>query len=63
MHRLLSIGINSPWNPGSKRAQEEMKLNLKMLLALIVDERSMIESKTIAAAERNMRLESPVGSR
>ena len=55
LHRLLSIGINSPWNPVSKKKQEAMKLNLKTTLALIVDERSMIESKTIAAAERNMR--------
>ena len=56
LHRLLNIPIEKSWEPLSEVAKKDMRRKLKNLLALVVDERSMIDSKLIAAAEKNTRL-------
>ena len=55
MHRLLRIDVSSPWNKLGKKNKQHLLDQLKRLLVLIVDERSQINSKVLAAAERNTR--------
>ncbi len=55
LHRLLALGVNNPENPMSEMKKNRLKAQLERLLVLIIDERSMISSKLLAAAERNTR--------
>ena len=55
MHSLLNINVTNPENKLSEKRQEQLTEQLQRLLILIIDERSMISSKVLAAAERNTR--------
>lgn len=57
LHRLLSLSVDSKTicNKLSEEKQSELAQRLENLLMLIVDERSMISSTMLAAAERNLR--------
>lgn len=55
LHRLLSIGVKRPDKDLSGANKERLMKQLERLLVLIIDERSMISSTVLAAAERNTR--------
>jgi len=55
IHRLLGIAVNHPHNNIPDKTRERLKKQLQRLLVLIIDERSMMSSKVLAAAERNTR--------
>ena len=55
IHRLLNVNVNSPEKPLPEKSKDRLKKQLQRLLCLIIDERSMISSKVLAAAERNTR--------
>ena len=55
LHNLLGIRVNNPEDPLGEKAVDRLKDQLERLLVLIIDERSMISSKLLAAAERNTR--------
>ena len=55
LHNLLSLGVTHPENKLSAAKKERLMEQLERLLVLIIDERSMISSKVLAAAERNTR--------
>jgi len=55
IHRLLKVGVKTPQFELSDEMKTELKHKLKNLLALIIDERSMISNSLIAASERNTR--------
>jgi len=55
LHNLLSLGVSHPENKLSAAKKEKLMEQLDKLLILIIDERSMISSKVLAAAERNTR--------
>lgn len=56
LHSLLNIGVQNPEEDLSEKRKDKLKAQLLRLLILIIDERSMISSKVLAAAERNTRL-------
>ncbi len=55
LHRLLGINVSRPEDNLTGLLLENMQECLKHLLCLIIDERSMLSSKVLAAAERNIR--------
>ena len=55
LHSLLSLGVAHPEKPLTELKKEKLKEQLERLLVLVIDERSMISSKILAAAERNVR--------
>ena len=55
LHSLLNIGVAHPENELSEKRKEQLTEQLQRLLILIIDERSMISSKVLAATERNTR--------
>ncbi len=55
LHRLLGISESRPDKKVTGTALENLQERLKHLLCLIIDERSMLSSKVLAAAERNVR--------
>ncbi len=55
LHCLLVINVSRPEDKLIGAALENMHECLKHLLCLITDERSMLSSKVLAAAERNVR--------
>ena len=55
LHKLLSVNVNCPKKQLSEKSRERLTKQLQRLLCLIIDERSMITSKVLAAAERNTR--------
>lgn len=55
LHNLLSLGVSHPEKPLTEKKKENLKKQLERLLVLVIDERSMISSKVLAAAERNIR--------
>ena len=55
IHRLLSINVNKPHKELPDKTRQRLQKQLERLLVLIIDERSMINSKVLAAAERNTR--------
>ena len=55
IHNLLGVGVNAPKKPISYTTKERLLNQLERLLVLIIDERSMMSSKVLAAAERNTR--------
>lgn len=57
LHRLLSLSVDKKilCNDLSDDKQTELSKRLENLLMLIIDERSMIGSSLLAAAERNLR--------
>ncbi len=55
LHRLLGISVSRPEEKLTGAALENLQECLKHLLCLIIDERSMLNSKFLAAAEKNVR--------
>ncbi len=55
LHRLLGISVPRPEEKVTGTALENLQECLKHLLCQIIDERSMLSSKVLAAAERNVR--------
>jgi hypothetical protein len=54
LHRLLVTNVSRPQDKLTGAALEKMQERLKHLLCLIIDEQSMLSSKVLAAAERNI---------
>jgi hypothetical protein len=54
LHRLLIINVSRPEDKLTGTVLENMQECLKHLLCLFIDERSMLSSKVLAAAERNV---------
>jgi hypothetical protein len=54
-HRLLVISVSRPEEKLTGTALENLQECLKHLLCLIINEGSMLSSKVLAAAERNVR--------
>jgi hypothetical protein len=55
LHHLLGIRVTRPEDNITKKVQEKLQKQLKDTLCLIIDERSMLSSKVLGAAERNIR--------
>jgi hypothetical protein len=55
LHRLLGINVSRPEDKLTGTVLENLQEHLKHLLCLIIDEQSMLSSKVLAAAERNVR--------
>ena len=55
LHHLLGISVARPEDKMSQKIQEKLQKQFKSVLCLIIDERSMLSSKVLAAAERNVR--------
>ena len=57
MHRCFSLSVDKAklLEPLSEERQNDLAARLSHMLMLIVDERSMLNSKLLAATERNMR--------
>ena len=55
LHRLLGVPVDQSWKPLPEKTKKILREQLKSLLALVIDERSMIDSKLISAAEKNLR--------
>jgi hypothetical protein len=52
---LLGIGVSRTEDNITKKVQEKLLSKLKYALCLIIDKRSMLSSKVLGAAERNIR--------
>ncbi len=55
LHRLLGISVSIPQEKLTGTALENLQERRVHLLCLIIDERSMLSSKVLAAAEGNVR--------
>ena len=55
LHHLLCIGIARPEDNIIQKVKDKLLDQLKHLLCLFIDERSMLSSKVLGAAERNIR--------
>ena len=55
IHRLLQVGVRNPENSLSDQKKAMLAKQLERLLVLVIDERSQVNSKVLAAAERNVR--------
>ena len=55
LHHLLGINVGHPEDVLSETTKENIKSRLTNLLCLMIDERSMLSSKILAIAERNVR--------
>ena len=55
IHSLLGVRVNNPEKPLTASTKARLLDQLERLLVLIIDERSMIGSKVLTAAERNTR--------
>ncbi len=55
IHNLLGVRVTSPEKGLTDSSKARLLEQLERLLVLIIDERSMISSKVLAAAERNTR--------
>ncbi len=55
LHYLLGIGVASPEDNITQKVHKKLQRQLKNVLCLIIDERSMLSSKVLGAAERNIR--------
>ena len=55
LHHLLGINVARPEDNITQKVQEKLQSQLRNVLCLIIDERSMLSSKVLGAAERNIR--------
>jgi hypothetical protein len=55
VHSFAGINVSVPWQELSDENRTLMKQKLKYILCWIIDERSLLGARTIAAAERNLR--------
>ena len=54
LHHLLGIGVSRPEDNITQKVRDKLLDRLKNPLCLFVDERSMLSSKVLGAAERNI---------
>jgi hypothetical protein len=54
LHHLLGIGVARSEDNIMQKDHEKLQRQLKHVLCLIIDERSMLSSKVLGAAERNI---------
>jgi hypothetical protein len=54
LHYLLGIGVARPEDNMVQKVQEKLQSQLKNVVCLIIDKRSMLSSKVLGAAERNI---------
>ncbi len=54
LHHLLGIGVSRPDDNITQKVQDKLQSQLKNVLCLIIDERSMLSSMVLGAAERNI---------
>jgi hypothetical protein len=54
LHHLLGIGVSRPEGKITEKVQDKLQSQLKNVLCLIIDKRSMLSSKVLGAAERNI---------
>jgi hypothetical protein len=55
LHHLLGIGVSRPEDNITQKVRDKLLDQLKNPLCLFIDERSMLSSKVLGAAERNIR--------
>jgi hypothetical protein len=55
LHHLLGIGVSRPEDNITQKVQDKLQSQLKTVLCLIIDKRSMLSSKVLGPAERNIR--------
>ncbi len=55
LHHLLGIGVSRPEDNITQHIKDKLLGQLKHLLCLFIDKRSMLSSKVLSAAERNLR--------
>ena len=55
IHNLLGVRVHKPEKEMTEKTREKLLNQLERLLVLIIDERSMVSSNVLAAAERNTR--------
>ena len=55
VHSFAGINVTAPWQDLSDENRIHMKNKLKHVLCWIIDERSLLGAKTVAAAEKNIR--------
>ena len=53
LHHLLGIGVSRPEDNITQKVQDKLQSQIKNVLCLIIDKRSMLSSKVLSAAERN----------
>jgi hypothetical protein len=58
LHHLLGIGVSKPDDNITQKVQDKLQSQLKNVLCLIIDKRSMMSSKVLGAAERNIQKQS-----
>jgi hypothetical protein len=54
LHHLLGIGVSRPEDNITQNVQDILQSQLKNVLCLIIDKRSMLSSKVLVAAVRNI---------
>ncbi len=54
LHHLLGIGVSRPEDNITQKIQDKLQNQLIKLLCSIIDKRSMLSSKVLGAAERNI---------
>jgi hypothetical protein len=55
LHHLLGIGVARPEDNITQKVHKKLQRQLKNVLCLIIDERSMLSSKVLGAAERTFK--------
>ncbi len=55
LHHLLGIGVSRPEDNITQKVRDKLLDGLKNPLCLFIDKRSMLSSKVLGAAERNIR--------
>ena len=54
LHHLLGIGVSRPEDNITQKVRDKLLVQLKNPLCLFIDKRSMLNSKVLGAAERNI---------
>ncbi len=54
VHHLLGIGVSRQEDNIAQKVQDKLPSQLKNVLCLIIEKRSMLSSKVLGAAERNI---------
>ena len=54
LHHLLGIGVSRPEDNITQKVQDKLQSQLKNVLCLIIGKRSMVSSKVLGAADRNI---------
>jgi hypothetical protein len=54
LYHLLGIGVSRPEDNITQKVQDKLQSQLKYVLCLIIDKRSMLSSMVSGAAEKNI---------